>query len=159
MKTPVRTTVHRSTAGPYNIMYIEILVPRYGGADYLEPAGMITFQQTIGEDSWYGMNFEIRTDSVSKLKKFTKLVEFVKKNTDYTVQPDKLKELIGADEHSLFENDFVSLGKNGQKFYKVMAQGGYYKGLIAPDDKRAQKQLDKLNIAGATLEFKCEVTF
>lgn len=159
MKTPVRTTVHRSQSGAYNMMYLEILVPRYRGTNYLEPAGTISFQQNIGEDSWYGMNFEIRTNNISHLKKFAKLAEFVKKNSDYTIQPDKLKELIGADEHSMFEGDFVSLRKSGQNFYKVIANGGYYKGLIAPDDEKAKKQLDKLNIAGATLEFKCEVTF
>jgi hypothetical protein len=157
MKTPVRTTQHKSQAGPYNLMHIEILSPRYGGDKYLEPIGMIAFQQTIGEDRWYGMSFEIRTDRVSNLKKFTKLAEFIAKNSSSDSQPGELKELIGADEHVFYESDFVSLGKNGQNLYRVIAQGGHYTDIIAPDEKSAQKQLDKLNIAGSTLEFRQKV--
>jgi hypothetical protein len=157
MKTPVRKTVNKSQAGPYNLMHIEILSPRYGGDRYLESIGMITFQQTIGEDKWYGMNFEVRTDNINKLKKFTKLAGFVAKNTSYDSQPDELLNLIGADEHVFYESDFFSKSKDGQSLYRVIAQGGHYTDIIAPDDKTAQKQLDKLNIAGSTLEFRQKV--
>jgi hypothetical protein len=153
MRTPVRTTVIKSQTGEYNLMHIEILSPRYGGIDYLEPIGMITFQQTVGENSWYGRSFEVKTDNIAKLKKFTKLADFVSKNTDYGTQPYKLKELIGADEHVIFESDFVSVSKDGQSLYKVIVNDGHYRNIIAPDEKKAQKILDKLNIANSTLEF------
>lgn len=154
MRTPVRTTVIKSQTGEYNLMHIEILSPRFGGKDYyLEPIGMITFQQTVGENSWYGRSFEVRTDNINKLKKFTKLADFVSKNTDYSTQPYKLKELIGADEHVVFEGDFVSVSKDGQSLYKVIVNGGHYRNIIASSEKLAQKQLDKLNIANSTLEF------
>ncbi len=153
MKTPVRTTVVKSQTGEYNLMKIEILSSRYGGINHLEPIGMITFQQTVGEDSWYGISFDIRTDRISNLKKFTKLAEFIDNNTDYRTQPDELKELIGADEHVVYESDFVSKSKDGQNLYKVIAQGGHYSNIIAPNDKRANGILSKLNIAGSTLEF------
>ena len=155
MKTPVRTTVF--TSGNYRNMHIEILHPRYGGKNHLEPLGRITFQQNIGEDSWYAKNFEIRTDNVNNMKKFVKIAEFIGKNTNYDTQPDELKKLIGADEHTYFEGDFVSLSKNGQRLYKVLASGGHYTSIIAPTDKAAQKQLDKLNIANSRVEFYKEV--
>ena len=154
MKTPVRTTVNKSQAGPYNLMHIEILSPRYGGNNHLESIGTITFQQTIGEENWYGMNFEVRTDNINKLKKFVKLAAFVAKNTSYDSQPSEVKKLIGADEHVFYESDFVSLTKNGQSLYRVIASGGHYTDIIASSEKLAQKQLDKLNIAGSTLEFR-----
>jgi len=135
-------------------MHIEILSPRYGGTDYLEPIGMITFQQTIGEDSWYGMNFEIRTDNINKLKKFTKVAEFIGKNTNYDSQPKEVLELIGADEHALFEGDFVSKSKIGQRLYKVMiGSSQHYKNIIARSDEDATKQLNKLDIANSTAIF------
>lgn len=157
MKTPVRTTVIKSQTREYNLMHIEILSPRYGGDKYLEPIGMITFQQTAGEDSWYGRGFEIRTDNINKLKKFTKLASFVAKNSHSDSTPSEILELIGADQHVFYESDFVSKSKNGQNLYRVIAQGGHYTDIIAPDEKDAQKQLDKLNIANSTLEFRQKV--
>jgi len=158
MKTPVRTTVHQSTAGPYNLMYIEILVPRYGGNNHLEPAGMITFQQTIGENSWYGLSFKVETDNVKHLENMTKLAKLIKKNFSYDVQPQQILEFIGADEHVFYESDFVSKSKNGQSLYRVIASGGHYTDIIAPDYKVANKMLKRLNIANSTLEFKKRVS-
>lgn len=153
MKTPVRTTVIKSDNRAYNFMHIEILSPRYGGTNHLEQIGMITFQQNSGEDSWYGKTYEIRTDSIKNLKKFTKLIEFVAKHTSYNSKPSEILELIGADEHVFYGSDFVSKSKDGQNIYKVFAQGGHYSDIIAPDEKTAEKLLKKLNIANSTLEF------
>jgi hypothetical protein len=157
MKTPVRKTVHNSTAGPYNLMYIEILVPRYEGTNYLEPAGVITFQQNIGEDSWYGLTFKVETDSVKHMDKMTKLAKLIKKSFSYDVQPKQILDLIGADEHVHYQSDFISTSKNGQNYYKVIVNGDYYKSIIAPSDKVAIKEMTKLNIAGATLELKGKI--
>lgn len=153
MKTAIRTTVNHSSAGAYNHMHIEILVPRYGGTNYYECGGTITFQQNAGEEKWYAMNFEILTDNISHLKKFTKLAEFIKKNSTYSSQPDEIKKLIGADEHIFYKSDFLSLSKNGQNFYKVIAQGGHYSNIVAPNENDANRQLVKLNINGASIEF------
>jgi hypothetical protein len=132
-------------------MHIDILSPRYGGNDYFEPIGTITFQQTVGEDKWYGMTFNISTDNVAKLKKFTKLAEFIGKNTSHDSLPAEVLKLIGADEHTLFEGDFVSKSKIGQRKYKVMIGGSqHYKNIIARSDEDANKQLKKLNIANST---------
>jgi len=135
-------------------MHIEILSPRYRGNDFLEPIGTITFQQTIGEDNWYGMSFEVSTDSVEKLKKFTKVAEFIAKNTDYKTQPEEVLKLIGADEHKIFDHDFVSKSNIGQRTYKVMVNGNqHYKNIIAKDDQDANKQLKKLNIANSEIVY------
>lgn len=153
MRTPVRVTEHKSDNRAYNFMYIEILSPRYGGDRNLESIGMITFQQTAGENFWYGRNFEVRTDNVNKLKKFTKLASFIAKNSSYDSKPSEILKLIGADEHVFYENDFLSKSKNGQNLYKVIVNGGHYTDIVASSEKLAQKQLDKLNIANSTLEF------
>jgi hypothetical protein len=150
MKTSVRTTVRKSQTENYNRMSIEILSPRFFG--YLEPIGVITFQQTVGEDSWYGMRFEISTSDAKHIQQMAKLANFIKKKV-WDATPDKVLELIGADEHVVYESDFVSLSKNGQNLYRVIAQGGHYKDIIAPDDKTADKILKKLNISNSTLEF------
>lgn len=153
MKTPVR--IHQlNSHGTYKLMHIEILSPRYRGNDFLEPIGTITFQQTIGEDNWYGMSFEVSTDSVEKLKKFTKVAAFIAKNTDYKTQPDEVLKLIGADEHKVFDHDFVSKSKVGQRHYKVMVNGNqHYKNIIARDDQDAKRQLKKLNIANSEVVY------
>lgn len=153
MKTPVRIQ-HSNAQGMYYIMHIDILSPRYGGHDHLEPIGTITFQQTIGENDWYGMSFEVSTDSVEKLKKFTKVAAFIAKNTDYKTQPEEVLKLIGADEHKVFDHDFVSKSKIGQRHYKVMVNGNqHYKNIIAKDDQDANKQLKKLNIANSEIVY------
>jgi hypothetical protein len=118
MKTPVR--IQYSNSNGYGIMHIEILVPRYGGNDNLEPAGTIKFQQNSGENTWYGMSFNISTDRITMLTKFTKLAEFVAKNTNWDSQPEDVLKLIGADEHRISEHEFVSVSKMGQRRYKVM---------------------------------------
>jgi acetoin utilization deacetylase AcuC-like enzyme len=135
-------------------MHIEILFPRYGGNEYFEPIGTITFQQTIGEDKWYGMTFNISTDNVTKLKKFTKVAEFIGKNTNHDSQPDEVLKLIGADEHTLFEGDFVSKSKIGQRKYKVMVNDNeHYKNIIARSDEDAEKQLKRLEIANSSVVY------
>ena len=133
-------------------MHIEILSPRYGGTDYLEPIGTITFQQTVGEDSWYGMRFEISTNDVKHLEQMTKLAKFIKKNA-WDATPEKVLEIIGADEHVIFEGDFISTSKNGQGLYKVIANGGHYSNITASSEGMAWRKLKKLNIAGAVILF------
>lgn len=98
------------------------------------------------------MRFEISTSDAKHIQQMAKLANFIKKKV-WDATPDKVLELIGADEHVVYESDFVSLSKNGQNLYRVIAQGGHYKGIIAPDDKTAENILKKLNIAGSTLEF------
>jgi len=153
MQTPVRITYSRSHDA-YKIMYIEILAPRFRGHDNLEPIGIITFQQTIGEDSWYGMSFEVSTDNIASLKKFTKIAEFVAKNKKWDSQPDDILKLIDADEHRVVDHEFVSMSKIGQRQYKVMVNGNqHYKNIIAKDDQDANKQLKKLKVANSEIVY------
>ncbi len=151
MKTPVR--IQYSNSNGYRIMHIEILVPRFGGNDNLEPAGTITFQQSTPENYWYGMSFNISTDRISMLKKFTKLAEIVAKNTNWDSQPKDVLKLIGADEHRIVDNEFVSVSKMGQNKYKMIVNGSHYKNIIAQDEKNAEKQMNKHNIPGARIEY------
>lgn len=152
MKTPVR--IQYSNSNGYRIMHIEILVPRFGGNDNLEPAGTITFQQSTPENYWYGMSFNISTDRIAILKKFTKLAEIVAKNTNWDSQPQDVLKLIGADEHKVFDHDFVSKSKIGQRQYKVMVNGNqHYKNIIARNDQDANKQLKKLKVANSEIVY------
>jgi hypothetical protein len=151
MKTPVR--IQYSNSIGYEIMHIEILVPRFGGNDIFEPAGTITFQRSTPENYWYGMSFNISTDRILTLKKFTKLAEFVAKNSNWDSQPADVLKLIGADEHRIFNNDFVSVSKMGQNTYKMIVNGSHYKNIIADSYESAEKQMKKHKIPGARIEF------
>lgn len=153
MKTPVRI-LHSNAQGMYYIMHIEILSPRYGGNDHLELIGTIKFQRNVGDENWYGMSFDVSTDSAEKLKKFTKIATFIAKNSDYKTQPEEILKLIGADEHRVIDHEFVSKSKIGQRRYKVMVNGSqHYKNIIARDDKDAYKQLKRLEIANSEIVY------
>lgn len=153
MKTPVRIQ-HSNAQGMYYIMHIDILSPRYGGDDHLEPIGTIRFQRNVGDENWYGMSFEVSTDSVEKLNKLTKVAAFIAKNTDYKTQPEEVLKLIGADEHRVIDHEFVSKSKIGQRKYKVMVNGNqHYKNIIAKDDQDAYKQLKRLDIANSEIVY------
>ena len=151
MKTAIRTQIAKSSN--YSIMHIEILSPRYGGNDYFEPIGTITFQQTVGEERWYAMNFVVHTSNIKHLEKVTKLAKFISKNSDYNSQPDDIKKLIGADEHVVYECDFVSKSKIGEKLFKIVVEGNHYTNIIAKTEAEANRILKKKNIANAKLEF------
>lgn len=95
MKTKVRTTEYNQYG--YNLMSIEILEEKFAG--HLNPIGSIKFQQTYGEDYWYGMRFIVETDRVSDLEKFTKVCKKISSKAEWNSQPTDIKEILKAIEY------------------------------------------------------------
>lgn len=95
MKTKIRTTEYSQNG--YNFMDIEILAEKW--KDYLNPIGHIRFQQTNGENYWYGMRFIIETDRISDLEKFTRVCKRVRAKSNWDSQPTDIKEILKAIEY------------------------------------------------------------
>ena len=95
MKTKVRTQEYSEHG--YNFMSIEVLSERFAG--HLNPIGHIRFQQTNGEDYWYGMRFLVETDRISDMEKFTKVCKKISLKSDWNSQPTDIKEILKAIEY------------------------------------------------------------
>jgi hypothetical protein len=158
MKTKIRTQEY--SQGAYGHMSIQVLTPRYGGSKYLEPMGQITFQKNAGESNWYGMRFVIETDNASYIKKMAALAEYIKKNrSDWSAQPEEIKHLIGAEEHVLFDSEFIPVSDKGKSLFQVILNGSLYSKIVAANEITAQKIMSKMKLAGAEVKFDKQIVF
>ena len=92
MKTKVRTQEYSEHG--YNFMSIEVLSERFAG--HLNPIGSIRFQQTNGENYWYGMRFLVETDRISDMEKFTRVCKKISSKSNWDSQPTDIKEILKA---------------------------------------------------------------
>lgn len=99
MKAQVRVTEHGHNA--YNFTSIEILFEKYG---ILRMSGYISFQQTKGEDRWYGMHYNIDTDDIFLLENFTKVCKYLDKRKDWDSQPADVLRILKAEKY-VFDNN------------------------------------------------------
>ena len=166
MKTKIRAEISNSHAMGcvYRHMNIQILTGRYNRKDvrHLETMGTITFQANVHEpDNWYAMKFVIETDKPDYIKRMAQLAKFIKdKRSDYNAQPKEILELIGAEEHILFDGEFFPVSYKGKTIYDVMLFGNsHYTTIVADDEASAQKILDKMKLDKPTLEFNQVITF
>ena len=95
MKTKIRTTEYSQNG--YNFTTIEILGERFAG--HLNPIGHIRFQQTNGENHWYGMRFIVETDRISDMEKFTRVCKKISSKSNWDSQPTDIKEILKAIEY------------------------------------------------------------
>jgi len=95
MKTPIRTTEYSQNG--YNFTTIEILGEKFAG--HLNPIGHIRFQQTNGENYWYGMRFLLETDRISDMEKFTRVCKKISSKSNWNSQPSDIKEILKAIEY------------------------------------------------------------
>jgi len=160
MKTLVRVQEYRkSSDNIYIIKSIQILTNKVKGYDSLEPIGTITFQQTIGEDRWYGMRFNIDTDNVGYIKKMSRLAGFIEKNSNWDSQPDEILKVIGAVEYKIFNHEFVPVSKEGEYLWDVIQHpGSLHSRIIAPNEKIAKRLLKK-KPEGTTLKYNRKIIF
>ena len=96
MKAKVRTTEYCQHG--YNFINIEILDAKYENG-HLNPIGSIRFQQTNGENYWYGMRFLVETDRIFDLERFTKVCKLINSKSDWNSQPTDIKEILKAIEY------------------------------------------------------------
>lgn len=161
MKTPIRTLISNSNNGNYKLMEIQILTPKFETItdDYFEPMGSIRFQQTVGEERWYGKSFFVETTNVNHLEKMAKLAKFIEKNSNWDSTPDDIKKLIGADEYAIFGHEFVSVSKKGQILFDVIKGESVYTRVVAPNEKTALKIMKIRKIEDVTLKENSVVNF
>jgi hypothetical protein len=162
MKTKIRiqkTGTGLNDRTSYNHLYFEVLFPRFNDAhsDYLDVACTFSWQQTKGEDLWYGMELTAKGDRVSKFDIAHKLFKYVQAFRQ-TSEPKEIFTILGGEEYINHQGDFIPLSKVGQNYYKVWQDEKYYTSVIAPTELLAQKELKRRKIPFTTLEFKHVVT-
>lgn len=131
MKTNVRI---QETKGNYNHFYIEVLGPDSLGR--LEHYYFISFQQTPGENEYYAMEINCKTDKPKKLIHAGKLLEYIKENSNWNAQPNEILQLIGAEKHyySSQIGEFLPERNKDMPIYKA----GYHY-FQAPNEILAEK--------------------
>ena len=158
MKTLVRIQHQSDSRLNLNFKTAQILIKPYKDSETIDVIGHISFQQNQGESKWYALNFNVSTSNPDHLLKMARLAKYIKENTDWDSQPDEIFEVIGAVKYKVFEHQFVPVSKNGENLYNFLtATGSLYTRIIAPDEKKAQKILDKKKLDGMELKFKSKV--
>lgn len=147
MKIKARITQTKSQSLPYNHLYIEVLTGRYNpkDSDNLETIGHISFQQTVGEDRWYGMSFEVRTDKPKYLLMMAKIGQFIlDKRSNWDAQPEEIKTLLNIEEYVHYDQDFVPVSANEKFIFKVYTpNGSYHSKIYAKDSAEAVRLANK----------------
>ena len=161
MKTSVRIQEREDGQRGFGFMSIQILIPSSPGSEIMDPIGHISFQRNLDEDkkSWYAMRFNIETDKVSDLEKMTKVARVVKKNCDYYSQPDEILKSIGAVEYKLFNSQFIPVSKEGENLYDVFFLSSLHSRIVAPNEKKAMKILEKKNLSTSILKLNSLIKF
>ena len=156
MKKIVPIRIHRMTEYGYNMFKIEILQQRYASDFFpsLEPIGLIQFQQTIGEDYWYGMQFQCSTSyNTNVIDNFNKIVKHINKFCTYDSQPIDIMRSLNMVEHKLYNSENVSVLDSGKFLFNVnyvnhnnsvLESSGVYAKILATTKAEAEKKLAKI---------------
>lgn len=159
MKTLVRIQNHSDNS--YNFKTIQILEKPWKNSETINVIGFLTFQQTIGEENWYGLKFVTETDKPEDLTKMAKLAKYIQKNSNWKSQPEEILKTIGAVEYKIFNQCFIPASKEGENLYHVLSPtGGLQSTIIAPNEKKARNILEKRNDAnGLEISFASTIKF
>lgn len=145
MKQKVRLI--ESSNASYNFLTIQLLDESNSSSKILmgsfSSIGSITFQQTKGEDEWYGMRFVFDNHRVNELVKFCKVVKLIQKKAEYRSQPKEILEILNAEEYYIFKNEFIKLADKGKMLFNVIRNGSVYSRMIANDSDDATKKLER----------------
>ena len=161
MKTAIRSIQVRTEDTRFELYRIEILISKYKRRDmkeYLEPIGYIQFQREFGSnENYYAMSFKVDSQELRHFESMTKIIRLIKKEYSHGIQPIKVKEIIGAQEHVLYQHEFVPITKHAHLFYKIMRKGEYYQRLIVESEAEANKAVKKIKLDGLTAEFQEQI--
>lgn len=154
MKTKVRITEHPFNLSEYRFFYIDILTKRFPGgiSSSLTVAGTISFQTDISrnDDSkpWYGLTYVLSTDTVKHIHEMAKIAAFIEKNAYSNVQPFEIFSLLNAEQHIIYNGDFIPVSWKGRNAYKVIREndGGLWTIIYAVNEIMAIKQAEKLKL-------------
>ncbi len=157
MKTLVR--IQNFIENGFNIKVIQILDKKNNNSEVFEEIGVIRFQQTPGEDNWYGLRFEVSTTESSTLQKMAELAKHVKENTVWDSQPSDVLNVIGAVEYKLFKHEFYPASAEGQDLYDVLFLGSVYTRIAASDEKEAGEILKENGWDKHDIKFNSVIKF
>lgn len=143
MKTKVR--IQKNQSGNYRHLYIQILDKRFPDSqlEYVEPIGTLHWQGNVGEDTWYGLSFQIDTDRPERIEKMAKLAKYIKQHVENRDNPQELLKVIGAEEYTIFNHEFIPVSYRGLFVYQVIDNGKVYSTIYAPNQTMANKTLRK----------------
>ena len=164
MKTKIRIQESESTilGAKYKHMYIQILTQRYKSAmAHFEQVGAITFQANSDEPNfWYGMRFLLDTDNANHVKQMAKISQLIKeKRSGWNAQPKEIIEIIGGEEHVLFDTEFISVLDKGKSLFYIMREDKLYEKIVAKDEAQAKRILAKKDIPDSTVQFNKVIQF
>jgi len=155
MNTPVR--IIEFSENGFRFKLIQILNQKFKDSPlHLEPVGEIKFQASSTEDDWYGMSFVVDTDNPEYLFKMAELSKLITSKLRWRAQPNEVMELIGGDEHEIFDQEFISKKKEGQSIYCVWRGESLQRKLIANSLEEAESQIEDKNL---TVKHKSLIKF
>ena len=156
MKTIVR--IQEYSAGNFNHKSFQILTKYFSNSEAVYPIGEITFQQTKGEDDWYGMRFVVNTSVVKDLEAMTKIAKKIQKEIG-SGTPDEVFKVIGGIEYKLYKQSFIPVSAEGQDLYDIIVNNGLYTVTFAKTEESAKKKAEKMGAVDFKLVNKGEIKF
>ena len=125
----------------FNFLDIQILEESYnsGFMGTINVIGSITFQQTKGENDWYGMRYVISTDRFADLTAFQKVAKLINIEANWRSQPDDVLNIINAEKYYLYNQEFFKVEDKGKYCFNVMQNGQIYSRVVAKDRISANK--------------------
>lgn len=144
----IKYRVIENRSGLYNHLEIQLLVEtkRDVFLGSIEVVGSICFQQTKGEDDWYGMSFKTDVSRYSSLERFTKMCKLVNSSTSFRSQPSEIIELLGGGEFFICNQEWFAKKDIGKYCYYVVRNGIIYSRMVAKNVADANKKIVKLNL-------------
>lgn len=136
----------KTTDNRYNFTEIRFLTETKSSPELVgmfNVIGSVTFQQTIGENDWYGMRYVIDTTRYNELRLFSTLMKTVNDNTDYKSQPLDVIKAVNGEEHFICNSDFFKVADKGKRCFYVVANGSNYARMVAKDEAEAVVKLNK----------------
>lgn len=144
---PIKTKVRYQEQPICNLAfrhaYIQILSEEGRYTKSLEVVATISFQQTRGEQRWYGMYMEVKSNKPEHFKYAAKVLAYIKANKNYELHedPDEVMEIIGAEKHFFCDKvgTFIPESWAGRQIYAVVRGDSTYKRFVAASLKEAEK--------------------
>ena len=136
----------KGSSNGYNFTEIRFLSESKSSPDLIgvfNVLGSITFQQTVGEDYWYGLKYVVETSRYNELKSFATLMKTVADNTDYKSQPLDVIKVVNGEEYFVCNSDFFKVADKGKRCFYVVSNGSNYARMVAKDEAEAVVKLNK----------------
>jgi hypothetical protein len=141
MAKSTKVRVLENGNGDYNHLEIQIIEESYnsGFMGTINVIGSITFQQTKGENEWYGMRYVISTDRFADLSAFQKVAKLINTEAEWRSQPEDILSIINAEKYYIFKQEFFKEEDKGKYCFNVMQNNQIYSRVVAKDRISANK--------------------